>query len=87
MTKIMEFEITESLAESQRKRIINYMREYGSITSLEATHYLNIMSPRKRLSEINEKTPLVKETVYNTTVDSHGHRKTVRYTKYSLCDE
>lgn len=70
--------------QSQRNKIISYMEEHGSITSLEATHYLNIMSPRKRLSEINEVRPLHKEAITIVKKDNDGHSKAVRFIKYSF---
>ena len=71
-------------AASQRKRILHYLEERGSITSYEATHYLNVMSPRKRLSEINSITPLKKTVVLKKFETIEGRNKTIRYIRYSL---
>lgn len=82
----MEENITITDAYSQRKRIIAYMEQHGGITSFEATHYLNIMSPRKRLSEINRITPLTKKVEYSIRM-VNGRKKTTRYIKYSIAGQ
>ena len=81
----MEYLETQNSA-SQIKRILHYIEEHGSITTFEATHYLNVLSPRKRLSQISEKTPLKKTPVVHISKDEKGNRKVIRYVRYSFAD-
>ena len=80
----MEEMIPVQRKESQCKRIIAYIREHGSITSRQATKELDIMSPRKRLSEIGRTMPLTIKVIRNVYVDERGRRQTIRYNQYSL---
>ena len=40
---------------SQRQRIVNHCREYGSITNRDAMVALRINSPTKRISELKDR--------------------------------
>lgn len=80
----MEEMIPFQRKESQCKRIIAYIKEHGSITSRQAVRELDIMSPRKRLSEISRTMPLTVKVVRNVYVDEQGRRQTIRYNQYSL---
>lgn len=70
-------------AYSQRKRILGYIQTHGSITSYQAMKDLHIMSPRKRLSEINRVTPLKKAVEYSVTY-VEGRKRICRFVRYSL---
>ena len=60
------------------------MEENGSITSFEAMSKLHIMSPRKRLSEINRMTPLEKKYEYSISHDPSGRKHVIKYVRYSI---
>lgn len=77
--------ITEVDASTQRGQILEWMKTYGSITTREAATKLFIMSPRKRLSEINEKIGLNKEVCFVSAFNpATGKTKKKRIIKYSL---
>lgn len=78
-----KFSTDLTLSYTQRQKILRYMEEHGSITVREA-FYIGINSPTKRLSEINEKTPLNKEVEYRITIDPSGRKKTTRFVRYSM---
>ena len=60
---------------SQIKKILDYVEEKGSITSLDATNELKIMSFTKRMSEIR------RDPNYEVTQkwESNGHTRWLRY--------
>lgn len=60
---------------SQIKKILDYVEEKGSITSLDATNVLKIMSFTKRMSEIR------RNPNYEVTQkwESNGHTRWLRY--------
>lgn len=69
---------------NQRMRILNYMKQNGSITGLEATNVLHIMDYRKRISEMRRN---------GINIDDEWQRKTdgdgmpVRYKRYFLIED
>lgn len=75
--------ITEVDASTQRGQILDWMKTYGSITTREAATKLFIMSPRKRLSEINEKIGLNKEIcfvqAFNPVTGKTRRKRIIRY--------
>ena len=60
---------------SQIEKILNFVEEKGSITSLDATNVLKIMSFTKRMSEIR------RNPNYEVTQkwESNGHTRWLRY--------
>ena len=60
---------------SQIKKILDYVEEKGSITSLDATNVLKIMSFTKRMSEIR------RDPNYEVSQkwESNGHTRWLRY--------
>lgn len=59
----------------QSQKILDYVKEHGSITSLEATRDLLIMSFTKRMSEIR------RDPGYEVSQEweSNGHTRWLRY--------
>ncbi len=70
------------MAKNQRERIIEYIKENGSITTLEATNKLYIMCPWKRISELESKDGYVFDREHIKAKDRFG--KPIRYIRYSL---
>ena len=69
-----------SQKQTQRKKIISYLRENGTATIRELFIYCNINSPSKRLSEMR-KLGLI-DTVKCTKTNAYG--QTTRYKRYYL---
>ena len=67
--------------ENQRTRVLNYMREFGSITSKDAFVDLGIMDLPKRISELRQSGVEI-----NGTPESAKNRygANVTYMRYSL---
>lgn len=61
---------------NQTQKILDYVRDRGSITSLEATRELLIMSFTKRMSEIRQNPNYEVSQEW----ESNGHSKWLRYT-------
>ncbi|MCD7722736.1 MAG: helix-turn-helix domain-containing protein [Clostridiales bacterium] len=70
---------------NQREQIIDYIKEYGSITNIEAMSQLNICDARKRISEaINDYGVAIVKTP-ETSKNRYG--KKCHYIRYSLAKE
>lgn len=67
--------------ESQRKRILKYCEDNGSITIREAFEELNINSPTKRISELRRLGYDVQD-ITETRRNAAG--KSVRYKRYYI---
>ena len=65
------------------ERIIEYMRQHGSITSKEAVYDLGIFRLSARIHEIKKDHPIRKRTEYKTRPDG----TTDHWTVYSLGDK
>jgi len=68
---------------TNNERIIEYMREHGSITARAAVYDLGILRLAARIHEIKRDTPIRKRTEYKTRPDG----TTVHWTVYSLGDK
>ncbi len=69
---------------SQCQRMINYMKEHGSITVRQAEVELDINSPNRRLADLREKGYSFNES-WKEKKNSYGEK--VRYKVYSLRGE
>ena len=69
---------------SQVKMALEYMREHGSITSLEAIQELGIMSLPKRICELDKMGYIIKKRKEMVT-NRYGKRVVVK--RYSLVEE
>jgi len=49
-----ELNITKHVRNTQTQMVLNYMREHGSITAIEAEHELGIMRLASRISDLKE---------------------------------
>lgn len=68
---------------NQRQRIINYIREFGSISSLEAYRDLGVTQLGARIKELKEQGYEFK-TEWENSKNRYGEK--VNYKKYSLAD-
>lgn len=68
---------------NQRQRIINYIREFGSITSLEAYQDLGITQLATRIKELKELGHEFK-TEWENNKNRYGEK--VEYKRYYLAD-
>lgn len=68
---------------NQRQRIINYIREFGSITSLDAYKDLGITQLATRVKELKEQ-GYEFETKWENSKNRYGER--VDYKRYYLAD-
>ena len=66
---------------SQRQRLLNYLKENRSITTLEARHKLDIMHPSGRIKELKEDGDYI---VTNWRIDTTPEGKTHRVAEYIL---
>ena len=66
---------------TQRRKIVNYCEQHGSITVREAFERLDINSPTKRISELKRAGYDVQKRV-ETKEKANG--STVRYTRYFI---
>ena len=69
---------------TQVKMALEYMREHGSITSLEAIQELGIMSLPKRICELDKMGYIIKKRKEMVT-NRYGKRVIVK--RYSLVEE
>ena len=69
---------------TQVKLALEYMREHGSITSLEAIQELGIMSLPKRICELDKMGYIIKKRKEMVT-NRYGKRVIVK--RYSLVEE
>ena len=68
----------------QAKRALEYMREHGSITSLEGILELGIISLPKRICELEKMGYLIKRNT-EVVIDRYGKKTHVK--RYSLIEE
>ena len=69
---------------TQQFKILEYLREHGSITSLECTKVLNIVDGRKTISDLRRKGyNITDEIISGTNADGHP----IRYKKYKLQEQ
>lgn len=62
-------------ASSQRARILNYLRTKGSMTTLQARHYLDVMHPAARCQELRHKGHPIETTwIDDVTPEGNLHR-------------
>jgi hypothetical protein len=71
---------SNSLA-NQRQRLLNYLKQNRSITTLEARHKLDIMHPSGRIKELKEDGYYI---VTNWRIDTTPEGKTHRVAEYIL---
>lgn len=69
---------------SQNNQVIQYMRDHGSITSMEAFNDLSITRLSARILDIKRSGHVVK-TVMEENVNKFGQK--TRYARYSLAGE
>ena len=69
---------------AQAELALSYMKEHGSITSLEALIELGIMSFPKRVCELEQMGYLIKRKT-ETVVNRYGKKVSVK--RYSLIEE
>ncbi len=68
---------------TQCERILRYMKEFGSITPMDALSNLGVMRLASRISELKKLgIPIQKETV--SAKNRYG--ETVRFAKYRMAD-
>ena len=67
---------------TQRKKILAYCAEHGSITIREAFTALNINSPSKRISEMRNSPDYVVDSIEESRPDTDGN--TVRWKRYFI---
>jgi hypothetical protein len=65
---------------TQKRKIIDYCAQYGSITAREAFIDLNINSPRKVISDIKNSGLYAVESVVESKKDTDG--RTIRWRRY-----
>lgn len=69
---------------TQKDRILKYIRDFGSITDLEATKELGILQFGTRLYELKEKGYMFK-TEWESSENRYGDK--VEYKRYYLVDD
>lgn len=67
---------------TQRKKILAYCAEHGSITIREAFTELNINSPSKRISEMRNSIDYIVDSIEESRPDTDGN--TVRWKRYFI---
>ena len=68
---------------TNNERIIEYMREHGSITAKDAVYDLGILRLAARIHEIKKDVPIIKRIECKTRQDG----TTVHWTRYSIRGE
>lgn len=68
---------------SQTEKVLQFMKDHGSITSWDAFQFLHITRLSARIYEIEKNTPVMRETV--TKKDKDGQIQT--FTRYSLAGD
>jgi hypothetical protein len=66
----------------QQKKILNYCKEYGSITIREAFTKLHINSPGKRISEMRNSGRYKVESIVEHHTNEQGEK--TRYLRYFI---
>lgn len=67
---------------TQRRKILAYCQEHGSITIREAFTELNINSPSKRISEMRNSPDYIVDSIEESRPDADGN--TVRWKRYFI---
>ena len=67
---------------TQKRKILDYCEQHGSITIREAFETLNINSPSKRISELRKSGAYDVEAVTEARINSSGEE--VRYKRYFI---
>ena len=67
---------------TQQKKILDYCKEYGSITIRDAFTKLDINSPAKRISEMRNSPKYNVKSIVEHRTNKHGERK--RYLRYFI---
>ena len=67
--------------ESQKKRVVQYMKDFGSITSMEAVMDLGIMRLASRIHDLKEDGYNIKSDV-ETAINRYGEK--VHFARYRL---
>ena len=62
---------TDNSVGNQRSKLLAYLQEHGSITTIEARHILDIYYPPARAFELKQDGYLI-ETVWHTWVSDYG---------------
>lgn len=70
------------MTSTQQKKILNYCKQYGSITIRDAFTKLNINSPGKRISEMRNSPFYKVESIVEHHTNEQGERK--RYMRYFI---
>lgn len=66
---------TDNSAESQRYRLVEWLKEHGSITTIEARRDLDILAPAPRVFELREMDyPIDTVWVHGFTEQGNKHR-------------
>lgn len=65
-----------SAAENQRERLLEALRKHGSITTIDARRFLDILNPHARIWELRNRHGFLIETiwVYQDTEKGKPHR-------------
>lgn len=69
---------------SQANRLLDYLKEFGSVTTWEAFKELGITRLSARIFEIKERGYLIKTELVN---DKNRFGESIHYNKYSLIEE
>lgn len=79
------FEVDAALSASQSKKIINYIKQHGSISTYEAYTSLGVTSLHRRLTDLRKKGYEFNKTAEKkVTVDEYGRKITKRFNRYTL---
>lgn len=73
----------ENKRPTQTDRVIQYMRDFGSITQMEALNDLGIMRLASRMSEVKQRGIRFDKTM-ETVTNRYGEK--VSYARYRLVD-
>ena len=71
-----------SAAENQRERLLAALRKHGSITTIDARRFLDILNPHARIWELRNRHGVLIDTVWVYQDTEHG--KPHRIGKYVL---
>lgn len=66
-------------ASSQRARIVAYLQEHGSITTIEARQQLDVMHPAGRIDELREQGCKIDTVWTNDTTEQGKQHRVARY--------
>lgn len=72
--------MTDNSTASQRSRILAHLKQFGSLTTLQARHLLDIMHPSMRILELRElgfQITTIPSSDY--TPEGNEHRRVAKY--------